>query len=327
MDRKEFFEQAKVGDRISLRKDLQYNCKYGSDFYVAGMPKPGTENSVIVKLYPKSGRFKVNNSLYNFTPEMVASICNTEQSSVTGLRVGDVVRFRDDLKDGKHIEGTSLTFFAEGPVKAGCTAIVEEAFPYSHEKDSNEVVVFKVKGSPYYYDRGMLADSVDEKAPEVVKDTPMVVKEKIVQSVLDRIKDKEDVLNFLDRMLKEGCVVKIRKDIDKADKYWGCNYLRDCMLAADRTAKISESIGESILTQGDRFYLDKDRKGWVYSTPMFDMTYCITRNPSIYKEFLATFDVDEVTEKKPVSENRDALEILKEILDRMHTLEELLSKR
>lgn len=320
---KEFFKQAKLGDLVDLRDDLKINHAYGTDTYVGGMPAPGTKGLKIVHLYVDSCRFRAKDVVYNFTPEMVKCVYSvdskqkseTGEKNVSSIKVGDVVRFRSDLVEKGHIPGTNLTFFPEGPVKPGCEATVEEVVSHS-----DVPTIFRVQGSSYYYDSGMLVKNVTgEKS-----DAPYVVKETIVKSVLDRVADREKIFEFLDQKLGEGCVIKIRENVHRTARYWGCCYLSDSMMESGRTAKISGTMLCDEDVHGNRFYLDKDKSGYVYTVPMFDMVYCITRNPFIYKEFLETFDVDEVTENKP--ECKIPAELIRESIEKLQELEKALSK-
>lgn len=337
MEVKEFFKQAKVGDLVDLRDDLKVDFNYGTDTYIGSMPKPGTKGLKIMYLYKDICKFRTKNSIYNFTPEMVKCVYSADskqksevgKKSVSSIKVGDIVRFRSDLKDSEFNEDTSLTFFSEGPVKAGCIATVAEVSPHIHGKDL-KTTIFKVKGSSYYYDSGMLATNTVEEKP----DTPYVVKERIVKSVLARVGDVEKVFDFLDQKLVTGNVVKIRENAHKTARYWGCFYLPGFMLKSGRTAKVTDcrSAIQSTESHGNRFFLDKDYDRHVYSVPMFDEVYCITRNPSIYKEFLGTFDVDEVTEKKPAAgeksttECKVSVELIKESIKKLQELEKVFEK-
>ena len=325
MEVKEFFKKAKVGDMVTLRADLKADNQYGTDTYIVDMPKPGTSGLVIRTLCEDSNKFRVKDCVWNFTPEMVERICTDEdgvqKNTTSRYKVGDVVVFRSDLVENKLNSGTCLTFFPEGPVKAGAMATIVEILPDSGEKN-DKTAVFRVQDSPYYYDSGMLSEGKEEESD----DTTMSDKERTVQTIIDRIGDMEKVFNFLDQKLAVGCVVKIRENAHRTPKYWGCRYLPGCMLESGRTAKISHQnlTIASFGIYGNRFRLDKDKSDYVYSVPMFDAVYCITRNPFIYKEFLETFDVDMVTEEK--TECKISAELIRESIKKLQELEKVFEK-
>lgn len=324
MEAKEFFKQAKVGSLVDLRKDLKIDT-YGTDSYIKDMPAPGTCGLVIRTICEDFSKFGVKDCIWNFTPEMVERVYSENDiKSNTHYKIGDIVTFRSDLKENELNKGTNLTFFPEGPVKAGGIATIVDILSDSNGKQTNPVV-FKVKGSTYFYDSGMLSKA--EKKVEKSEDTTMLDRERTIQTILDRIDDIEKVLEFLDHELTAGCVIKIRKNIHRTARYWGWNYLPDSMLESGRTAKITDWYRtiESDSTHGNRFYLDKDKAGYLYSVPMFDTVYCITRNPSIYKKFLETFDTDKVNEKKS-EYPKISVELIKESIKKLQELEKAFEK-
>lgn len=326
MEAKEFFKQAKVGSLVDLRKDLKVGT-YGTDSYIKDMPAPGTCGLVIRTICEDVNKFRVKDCIWNLTPEMVERVYSKDsEKRDTEYKVGDIVTFRSDLKENELNKGTNLTFFTEGPVKAGCMATIVEILPDSSAQRI-KYTVFRVKGSPYFYDSGML--SKDEKV-EKSEDTTMLDRERTVRTILDRVDDIEKVLEFLDHELTAGCVVKIRENIHRTASYWGCNHLPDSMLESGRTAKITNWYRtiEFGIIHGNRFYLDKDKADYPYSVPMFDTIYCITRNPSIYKKFLETFDVDTVTEskKETTSECKISAELIRESIKKLQELEKAFEK-
>lgn len=264
-------DYVKTGMTVKLRSDLKVDETYGSDCFVSDM-KDFAGQKVCVSYVPGVplsskcvDRFRIVGSNYNFTVDMIENPRPLSESSSEsneselenkpkgGIRfkVGDTVKLRSDLKEGKRYG--DLTYM-DDMGEPGSEFVVSTI-------SSNGTV--KLKDSPYFYSPEMF---------EPKKDQTKITKP-------DQ-KDSKAVKDMKEIKLQVGDVVKIRTDIADCQAYDGICYTKD-MIAGGRTAKVTKVTkvvnafgGKTIL-----YTLDKDKNGNYYTLDMFDLDYILTRNP------------------------------------------------
>lgn len=260
-------DYVKKGMKVKLRSDLKGGEDYGSDYYLSIMKKPGSVVEVKCVRDPDSDpdvadRFNIKGSVYNYTVDMIENPRPLSESSSEsneselenkpkgGIRfkVGDTVKLRSDLKEGKRYG--DLTYM-DDMGEPGSEFVVSTI-------SSNGTV--KLKDSLYFYSPEMF---------ELKKDQTKITKP-------DQ-KDSKAVKDMKEIKLQVSDVVKIRTDIADCQAYDDICYTKD-MIAGGRTAKVTKVAnafgGKTIL-----YTLDKDKNGNYYTLDMFDLDYILTRNP------------------------------------------------
>lgn len=267
-------DYVKPGMKVKLRKDLVAEQMYGSDCWIAGMVKPGSE--VVVDRITKDDRFYIKGCFFNYTVDMLENPVKLSDMVSRDFKVGDRVRLREDLKAGVMYDG--LTYL-ETMLKPGTETTIDKRFA-----DTGNVTLASDESS-YIYSPAML-EHVEEK--QNISEKPSVP-----------LSEKEEIRS----RLGVGDVVKIREDI-KDNQLYDSYFYRRGMIAGGRTAKIT-----SVITLGGipAYWLDKDKKGSYYSINMFDLDYIRTRNPKFA-------DLDQCSgkseeEKKPDIKTKEGIEI------------------
>lgn len=267
-------DYVKPGMKVKLRKDLVAKQMYGSDCWITGMVKPGSE--VVVERIIKDDRFYVKGSFYNYTVDMLEIPIKLSDMVSRDFKVGDRVRLREDLKVGVKYDG--LTYL-NSMLKPGTETTIRDLVTGS------ENVSLASDKSSFIYSPAML-EHVEEK--QNISEKPSVP-----------LSEKEEIKS----RLGVGDVVKIREDIKDNQLYGSFEYQRG-MVAGGRTAKIT-----SVITFGENpaYTLDKDKKNSYYSINMFDLDYIRTRNPKFA-------DLDQCSgkseeEKKPAVKTKGGIEI------------------
>ena len=262
-------DYVRPGMKVKLRKDLVAEQKYGSDCWITGMVKPGSE--VVVERINKDDRFYVKGSFYNYTVDMLENPVKLSDTKSGDFKVGDRVRIRKDLKVGVMYNG--LTYL-ESMLKPGTETTIESI---STSTGNVMLAVSHTDESSYIYSTAML-EHVEEK-----------------QDNLEKSSETLDERTEIESRLGVGDVVKIREDI-KVDRTYGGFYYREDMIAGGRTAKITSvriPFGRKPL-----YTLDKDRKKFrSYAVEMFDLDYIRTRNP----KFADLNQCSDKSEEKPES--------------------------
>lgn len=267
-------DYVKPGMKVKLRKDLVADQRYGSDCWITGMLKPGSE--VVVERIIKGDRFYIKGCFFNYTVDMLENPVKLSDLESRDFKVGDRVRLREDLKVGVMYDG--LTYL-ETMLKPGTETTIEKRFTGTGN------VLLASDGSSYIYSPAML-EHVEEK--QNISEKPSVP-----------FAEKEEIKS----RLGVGDVVKIREDIKDNQLYDSFDYRRG-MVAGGRTAKIT-----SVITLGENpaYTLDKDKKNSYYSISMFDLDYIRTRNPKFAD--LDQCGVKSEEEKKPAMKTKEGIKI------------------
>lgn len=270
-------DYVKPGMKVKLRKDLVANRRYGSDCWITGMVKPGSE--VVVDHIIEDDRFYIKGCSFNYTVDMLENPVKLSDLESRDFKVGDRVRLREDLKAGVMYDG--LTYL-DSMLKPGTETTI-----YDIITDSGNVLLTdsETGKSSYIYSPAML-EHVEEK--QNISEKPSV-----------SLAEKEEIRS----RLGVGDVVKIREDIKYNQLYGGFEYQRG-MVAGGRTAKITSVIAFS---ENSAYTLDKDKKNSYYNINMFDLDYIRTRNPKFA-------DLDQCSgkseeEKKPAVKTKGGIEI------------------
>ena len=267
-------DYVKPGMKVKLRKDLVAEQMYGSDCWITGMVKPGSE--VVVERIIEDDKFYVKGSFYNYTVDMLEIPVKLSDLESRDFKVGDRVRLREDLKVGVMYDG--LTYL-NSMLKPGTETTICDI------TGTGNVLLASDKSS-YIYSPAML-EHVEEK--QNISEKPSVP-----------LSEKEEIKS----RLGVGDVVKIREDIKDNQLYGGFEYQRG-MVAGGRTAKIT-----SVITFGEisAYTLDKDKKNFYYYTiSMFDLDYIRTRNPR-FADLDQCSDKSE-EEKKSATKTKEGIEI------------------
>ena len=267
-------DYVKPGMKVKLRKDLVADQRYGSDCWITGMVKPGSE--VVVDHIIKDDRFHIKGCFFNYTVDMLENPVKLSDTVSRDFKVGDRVRLREDLKVG--VKYGSLTYL-NSMLKPGTETTIEERFT-----DTGNVLLASDESS-YIYSPAML-EHVEEK--QNISEKPSV-----------SLTEKEEIKS----RLGVGDVVKIREDIKDNQMYGSFEYQRG-MVAGGRTAKITSVI---TFSENSAYMLDKDKKNSYYSINMFDLDYIRTRNPKFAD--LDQCGVKSEEEKKPAVKTKEGIKI------------------
>lgn len=267
-------DYVKPGMKVKLRKDLVADQRYGSDTWVVGMKKPGSE--VVVDHITKDDRFYIKGCFFNYTVDMLENPVKLSDTVSRDFKVGDRVRLREDLKVGVVYDGFT---YLNSMLRPGTETTIKERFTGTGN------VLLASDESSYIYSPAML-EHVEEK--QNISEKPSV-----------SLTEEEEIKS----RLGVGDVVKIREDIKDNQLYGGIEYQRG-MVAGGRTAKITSVIAFS---ENSAYTLDKDKKGSYYSINMFDLDYIRTRNPKFA-------DLDQCSgkseeEKKSATKTKEGIEI------------------
>lgn len=258
-------DYVKPGMKVKLRKDLVADQRYGSDCWITGMVKPGSE--VVVDHIIKDDRFHIKGCYFNYTVDMLENPVKLSDLESRDFKVGDRVRLREDLKVG--VMYGSLTYL-NSMLKPGTETTIEERFTGTGN------VLLASDESSYIYSPAML-EHVEEK--QNISEKPSVP-----------LTEEEEIKS----RLGVGDVVKIREDIKDGQLYDSCEYQRG-MVAGGRTAKITSVI---TFSENSVYTLDKDKKNSYYNINMFDLDYIRTRNPK-FADLDQCSGKSEEEEKKP----------------------------
>lgn len=264
-------DYVKPGMKVKLRKDLVADQRYGSDTWVVGMKKPGSE--VVVDHIIKDDRFYIKGCFFNYTVDMLENPIKLSDL----FKVGNRVRLREDLKVG--VKYGSLTYL-NSMLKPGTETTIEKRITGTGN------VLLDSDRSSYIYSPAML-EHVEEK--QNISEKPSV-----------SLTEKEEIRS----RLGVGDVVKIREDIKDNQLYGGFEYQRG-MVAGGRTAKITSVIAFS---DNSAYTLDKDKKNSYYNIDMFDLDYIRTRNPK-FADLDQCSGKSEEEEKKPDIKTKEGIEI------------------
>lgn len=267
-------DYVKSGMKVKLRKDLVADQRYGSDTWVVGMKKPGSE--VVVDHIIKDDRFYVKGCFFNYTVDMLENPVKLSDTVSRDFKVGDRVRLREDLKVGVRYGDL---MYLNSMLRPGTETTIKERLTGTGN------VVLASDGSSYIYSPAML-EHVEEK--QNISEKPSVP-----------LAEKEEIRS----RLGVGDVVKIREDIKDNQMYDSFEYQRG-MVAGGRTAKITSVIAFS---DNSAYTLDKDKKNSYYTISMFDLDYIRTRNPK-FADLNQCNDKSE-EEKKPAVKTKGGVEI------------------
>lgn len=263
-------DYVKPGMKVKLRKDLVADQRYGSDCWITGMVKPGSE--VVVERIIKDDKFYIKGCFFNYTVDMLENPVKLSDL----FKVGDRVRLREDLKVGVKYGG--LTYL-NSMLRPGTETTIKERFTGTGN------VSLASDESSYIYSPAML-EHVEEK--QNISEKPSVP-----------LSEKEEIRS----RLGVGDVVKIREDIKDNQMYDSFEYQRG-MVAGGRTAKITSVIAFS---ENSAYTLDKDKKNSYYNIDMFDLDYIRTRNPKFADLDQCSGKSEE--EKKSATETKEGTEI------------------
>lgn len=319
MTTKEFTEQVKVGDKVVLRNDLKHDHVYGGESYILptsatpwGMVKPGsvvTVSEIILRgeKEEQHPEFFVNDDTeWFYTPEMVDHVvCKSKKNNATkhvdcgmnkqeffrNVRAGDTVILRSDLKNGEYYEDELYISSMFAPGSKATVSTIEKC------KDGKIFVFLKEDPECYRYTPAMFKTAISSDYSE---------RERVVNLWIEKV-GLEKALKLVDEKLTPGDVIKISERVVLSNfsiKFWGCYYWEEYMLAAGRTAKIVSIRHDSASGKGRRYSLDKERREYYYSVPMFDIAYTGSRNEHIF-EFI---DADLKTGTRV---KKESVEILK----------------
>lgn len=263
-------DYVRPGMKVKLRKDLVADQMYGSDCWLTGMVKPGSE--VVVKRIIKDDRFHIKGCFFNYTVDMLENPVKLSDL----FKVGNRVRLREDLKVG--VKYGDLTYL-NSMLRPGTETTIKERLTGTGN------VSLASDESSYIYSPAML-EHVGEK--QNISEKPSVP-----------LTEKEEIKS----RLGVGDVIKIREDIKDNQLYDSFIY-REGMIAGGRTAKIT-----SVITFGENptYTLDKDKKNSYYTINMFDLDYIRTRNPKFADLDQCNGKSEE--EKKPDTKTKEGIEI------------------
>lgn len=277
----------KVGDRVRLREDLKVGVMYGSLTYLNSMLKPGTETT-IKERFTGTGNVLLasDESSYIYSPAMLEhveekqnisekpSVPLTEEEEIKSrLGVGDVVKIREDIKDGQLYDSCE---YQRGMVAGGRTAKITSVITFSE----NSVYTLDKDEKNSYYNIDMFdLDYIRTRNPKFAD--------------LDQCSDKSEEEKKPDTKTKEGIeihvgdLVRLRSDLKKGERYGADTFTESMLKNRGKIVEVS-----------DVFELDK--LGTVFTITGDPDQYHYT--PEMIKEIISK---EETKKKKRLSSKSD----------------------
>lgn len=277
----------KVGDRVRLREDLKAGAMYDGLTYLNSMLKPGTETT-IEKRFTGTGNVLLasDGSSYIYSPAMLEhveekqnisekpSVPLTEKEEIESrLGVGDVVKIREDIKDGQLYGSFD---YRRGMVAGGRTAKITSVITFGE----TAYTLDKDKKEPHYYTIGMFdLDYVRTRNPKFAD--------------LDQCSDKSEEEKKSATKTKGGIeihvgdLVRLRSDLKKGERYGADTFTESMLKNRGKIVEVS-----------DVFELDK--LGTVFTITGDPDQYHYT--PEMVKEIISK---EETKKKKRLSSKSD----------------------
>jgi len=219
-----------VGDKVMFRKDLKKYNRYGGITYLKDMPDPGTVTTIAsIEKSAVGPLYTVNGSLYTFTGDFFTKLSDEKPVSKSMceaisdekpiskekpagienyLKVGDVVKIREDLTDGPH--GKAGVSYKSGLMIApGRTAKITSVRK-DFEDGEIRFTLDKDKRDFWYVCDMFDLDYVLSRNPRLVEEVP----------VLDPPTVREDEVKPATLNVKVGDIVRLRSDL-KVEEWYG----------------------------------------------------------------------------------------------------------
>lgn len=226
----------KVGDKVRIRKDLKVYKQYGGLTYLESMLKPGTETTVC-KVSIGSGNVKLasDKSLYTYSTAMLEHVeekqDNLEKSSETlderteiesRLRVGDVVKIREDIKGDRMYGGF---YYREDMIAGGRTAkITSIQVPFGIKP---LYILDKDRKKPRYYTVEMFdLDYIRTRNPKFAD--------------LNQCSDKSEEKPESVLVVHVGDLVRLRSDLKEDERYGVETFTGSMLKNSGRIVEVSD---------------------------------------------------------------------------------------
>lgn len=273
----------KVGDRVRLREDLKVGVMYDGLTYLNSMLKPGTETT-IEERFTNTGNVLLasDRSSYIYSPAMLEHVEEkqniSEKPSVplsekeeikSRLGVGDVVKIREDIKDGQLYDSCE---YQRGMVAGGRTAKITSVIAFS---ENSVYTLDKDKKNSYYTINMFDLDYIRTRNPKFAD--------------LDQCSGKSEEEKKPDIKTKGGIeihvrdLVRLRSDLKKGERYGADTFTESMLKNRGKIVEVS-----------DVFELDK-----------LGTVFTITGDPDQYH--YTPEMVKEVISKKETKKKKDFL--------------------
>ena len=277
----------KVGDRVRLREDLKVGVVYGGFTYLETMLKPGTE-SIVNKRFIGTGNVTLASDEYSYiySPAMLEHVEEkqniSEKPSVplsekeeirSRLRVGDVVKIREDIKDNQLYGGFK---YQRGMVAGGRTAKITSVMAFS---ENSAYTLDKDKKNSYYNIDMFDLDYIRTRNPKFADLDQCSGKSE--EEEKPAVKTKEGI------EIHVGDLVRLRSDLKKGERYGADTFTESMLKNRGRIVEVS-----------DVFELDK--LGTVFTIAGDPEKYHYT--PEMVKEIISK---EETKKKKRLSSKSD----------------------
>ena len=277
----------KVGDRVRLREDLKVGVVYGGFTYLETMLKPGTE-SIVNKRFIGTGNVTLASDEYSYiySPAMLEHVEEkqniSEKPSVplsekeeirSRLRVGDVVKIREDIKDNQLYGGFE---YQRGMVAGGRTAKITSVMAFS---ENSAYTLDKDKKNSYYNIDMFDLDYIRTRNPKFADLDQCSGKSE--EEEKPAVKTKEGI------EIHVGDLVRLRSDLKKGERYGADTFTESMLKNRGRIVEVS-----------DVFELDK--LGTVFTIAGDPEKYHYT--PEMVKEIISK---EETKKKKRLSSKSD----------------------
>ena len=277
----------KVGDRVRLREDLKVGVRYGGLTYLNSMLKPGTETT-IEERFTGTGNVTLASDEYSYiySPAMLEHVEEkqniSEKPSVplsekeeirSRLRVGDVVKIREDIKDNQLYGDIE---YQRGMVAGGRTAKITSVIAFS---ENSAYTLDKDKKNSYYNIDMFDLDYIRTRNPKFAD--------------LDQCSDKSEeekkpaVKTKGGIEIHVGDLVRLRSDLKKGERYGADTFTESMLKNRGKIVEVS-----------DVFELDK--LGTVFTIAGDPEKYHYT--PEMVKEIISK---EETKKKKRLSSKSD----------------------
>lgn len=277
----------KEGDRVRLREDLKAGVVYGGLTYLNSMLKPGTETT-IEERFTGTGNVLLasDESSYIYSPAMLEhveekqnisekpSVPLTEEEEIKSrLGVGDVVKIREDIKDGQLYDSF---IYRRGMIAGGRTAKITSVITFG---GIPAYALDKDKKNSYYTISMFDLDYIRTRNPKFADLDQCSGKSE--EEKKPAVKTKGGI------EIHVGDLVRLRSDLKKGEMY-GADAFTESML---------KNRGK-IVEVSDVFELDKP--GTVFTIAGDPEKYHYT--PEMVKEIISK---EETKKKKRLSSKSD----------------------
>ena len=248
----------KEGDRVRLREDLKVGVVYDGLTYLETMLKPGTETT-IEKRFTGTGNVLLasDGSSYIYSPAMLEHVEEkqniSEKPSVplsekeeirSRLGVGDVVKIREDIKDGQLYDSFE---YRRGMVAGGRTAKITSVLTFggnpAYTLDKGK------KNSYYYYDISMFdLDYIRTRNPKFADLDQCSGKSE--EEKKPAVKTKGGI------EIHVGDLVRLRSDLKKGERYGADTFTESMLKNRGKVVEVSDvfeldKLGTVLTITGD----------------------------------------------------------------------------